>query len=172
MTKGPFHKGLWAHRIEMLWKILFTLSVIFLKQPGFNFAHVLPARLPWHVCAKLGLDWIIIFTLKPRVFFLQDLDYELINSYWNGSQCAHILEHSADIQTCLQTCSQTCLQTLMKYVYKHWWNMRPSSTSPMILPNVIKKFFSNSFFNNISTFMVRLLQFWHLKRSKSFLYKC
>ena len=36
-------------------------------------------------CAKLWHDQIITFPIKAKLIF-QDLDYDLINILWNGSQ--------------------------------------------------------------------------------------
>ena len=63
--------------------IVFDILLIFMMQPGLNFAHVTTAQLSWHV---QNLDLVGSSFLQKARHILQDLEYVLINYLWNWSQ--------------------------------------------------------------------------------------
>ena len=84
----PFHKE--AHNLNFV-IILLVLILILMIQSCHNFAHDTTAQLSCHVQNR-DLIGSLNFMQKTDVF-LWDLDYQLINSLWNGLQMSIISPH-------------------------------------------------------------------------------
>ena len=77
----PFHKQNMSSSFKSHEYYLVPIQILMI-QSGHNFAHATTPQMSWHV-QNCGLIISLFFIQELHVYFLQDLDYELISSLWN-----------------------------------------------------------------------------------------
>ena len=96
-------------------KILFTLILILMMRSGHKSAQVMATKQSCHV-QNFDLMSSLVFMWEQLVF-LQDLNYELIHSFWNGSQ------NIAVFHKMFHHVKYNVLQLILTHILTNWRNL-------------------------------------------------